>query len=88
MRRELYGPDLSAELAKTHTGSPLLDTLRGINGATDPLQLVTRPRIAVDPYATGRPGTFLCSASTPPGAGVHGMCGHQAATRALTWLDH
>ena len=37
----------------------------------------------VDPYATGMPGAFLCSASTPPGAGVHGMCGHRAALRAM-----
>ena len=56
-------------------------------GRNDPLQLVGRPRIAVDPYATGLPGVYLCSASTPPGAGVHGMSGHQAARRALHWLE-
>ncbi len=56
-------------------------------GANDPLQLVARPRLALDPYATGVPGVFLCSASTPPGAGVHGMGGFHAATRALRWLE-
>lgn len=56
-------------------------------GANDPMQLVARPRLARDPYATGVPGVFLCSASTPPGAGVHGMAGFHAATRALRWLE-
>ena len=55
-------------------------------GANDPLQVVFRPRIALDPYATGIPGTYLCSAATPPGAGVHGMCGYNAAQRALAHL--
>lgn len=56
-------------------------------GANDPLQLVLRPRPALDPYALGVPGTYLCSAATPPGAGVHGMCGHLAARSALRSLD-
>jgi phytoene dehydrogenase-like protein len=51
-------------------------------GATDPLQLVARPRFSPDPYQTGIPGLLLCSASTPPGAGVHGMCGYHAARSA------
>lgn len=55
-------------------------------GANDLLQLVGRPRLAPDPYATGAPGVWLCSSSTPPGAGVHGMCGLRAAERALASL--
>lgn len=55
-------------------------------GTVDLVQLLARPRPAIDPYATGVPGVFLCSASTPPGAGVHGMCGYQAAVRARRWL--
>ncbi len=58
-----------------------------VGGGNDLRQLVARPRLAADPYATGLPGVYLCSASTPPGAGVHGMCGYRAATRALRWLD-
>jgi len=54
-----------------------------IGGASSPSQVVFRPRVAVDPYATGIPGVYLCSASTPPGAGAHGMCGANAAARAL-----
>jgi phytoene dehydrogenase-like protein len=55
-------------------------------GVTDPLQLIARPRLAVDPYRTGVPGLFLCSSSTPPGGGVHGLCGHHAARSALETL--
>jgi phytoene dehydrogenase-like protein len=54
-----------------------------IGGASSPTQLLFRPRFARDPYFTGVPGTYLCSASTPPGAGAHGMCGANAAARAL-----
>jgi phytoene dehydrogenase-like protein len=55
-------------------------------GASTGLQLVFRPRVTLDPYSTGVPGMYLCSAATPPGAGVHGMCGHNAARRALREL--
>jgi phytoene dehydrogenase-like protein len=57
-----------------------------IGGANDGLQVILRPRIAVNPYATGVPGVYLCSHSTPPGAGVHGLCGYHAADSALRWL--
>jgi phytoene dehydrogenase-like protein len=52
-------------------------------GAHNGLQLAFRPTIAARPYVTPNPSLFLCSASTPPGAGVHGMCGWHAADRAL-----
>ena len=57
-----------------------------IGGASSLRQLLFRPRFAVDPYYTGVPGVYLCSASTPPGAGAHGMCGANAAARALARL--
>ncbi|WP_433323767.1 phytoene desaturase family protein [Spirillospora sp. CA-294931] len=57
-----------------------------ITGANTALQLAMRPRVALDPYRTGIPGVYLCSAATPPGAGVHGMCGHNAALSALRRL--
>lgn len=57
-----------------------------IGGASSASQLLFRPRFARDPYFTGIPGTYLCSASTPPGAGAHGMCGANAAARALAEL--
>lgn len=46
-------------------------------------QVVARPRPAIHPYRTGVPGVYLCSAATPPGAGVHGMCGWHAVQAAL-----
>ncbi len=57
-----------------------------IGGANTSTQVVLRPRIAWDPYSTGVPGVFLCSASTPPGAGAHGMSGYNAAQSALRAL--
>lgn len=57
-----------------------------IGGANDRLQVILRPRISVNPYATGVPGVYLCSQSTPPGAGIHGLCGYYAAEAALGWL--
>jgi phytoene dehydrogenase-like protein len=54
-----------------------------LTGANTAWQMAVRPRLAVDPYSTGIPGVFLCSAATPPGAGVHGMCGVGAARSAL-----
>jgi phytoene dehydrogenase-like protein len=55
-------------------------------GANDPLQMVMRPRVGFDPYATGIPGVFICSSATPPGGGVHGMGGANAAKSVLRRL--
>ncbi|MGH9000333.1 MAG: phytoene desaturase family protein [Acidimicrobiia bacterium] len=58
-------------------------------GANDGLQLLFRPRLALDPYFLGAGDgrtVYLCSASTPPGGGVHGMCGYHAARLALRRL--
>jgi len=52
-------------------------------GANTLAQLIARPALRRVPYSTPLPGLYLCSASTPPGAGVHGMCGHLAAKAAL-----
>jgi phytoene dehydrogenase-like protein len=56
-------------------------------GVLDLRQLFTRPVARVNPYSTPLPGVFICSSSTPPGGGVHGMCGFHAATAALRHLD-
>jgi phytoene dehydrogenase-like protein len=53
------------------------------NGAHTLPQLFMRPRWAIDPYATSARDIYLCSAATPPGGGVHGMCGYHAARSAL-----
>jgi phytoene dehydrogenase-like protein len=59
-----------------------------INGGLQDLrQLVTRPVARLVPYRTPLRGVFLCSSSTPPGGGVHGMCGYGAAQAALKQPD-
>jgi phytoene dehydrogenase-like protein len=55
-------------------------------GVTDLGQLFTRPVARANPYSTPNPDVFICSASTPPGGGVHGMCGYYAARGALRRL--
>ncbi len=52
-------------------------------GVLDIGQLFTRPVLRLSPYQTSAKGLYLCSSSTPPGGGVHGMCGYHAARRAL-----
>jgi phytoene dehydrogenase-like protein len=52
-------------------------------GAMTPWQMIARPRLAIDPYRTKTPGVWICSQSTPPGPGVHGMCGWHAAGSVL-----
>ena len=54
-----------------------------LTGAKSPLQFLLGPRITAQPYDTGVPGVYLCSAATPPGPGIHGMGGYNAAHRAL-----
>ncbi|WAM00469.1 phytoene desaturase family protein [Streptomyces sp. Je 1-369] len=48
-------------------------------GAASGLQLMLRPKLSLFPYATPHPAVFICSSATPPGPGVHGMSGHNAA---------
>jgi phytoene dehydrogenase-like protein len=77
LARHALGPRELEELNPNYVGGD-------INGGTQDLrQLFTRPAPRPDPYSTPAPGLFLCSASTPPGGGVHGMCGYWAARAAL-----
>jgi len=52
-------------------------------GSVTMWQMFARPTPHVDPWATGAPGAYLCSASTPPGPGVHGLGGYFAARQVL-----
>lgn len=52
-------------------------------GVIDIGQLFTRPALRFSPYRTSKKGLYICSSSTPPGGGVHGMCGYYAAKQAL-----
>jgi phytoene dehydrogenase-like protein len=91
MRVERFAPGFRDRILARHTLSPADFERHNPNlvggdlaaGAMDLAQLFFRPVRGLHPYDTPIPGVFLCSASTPPGGGVHGMCGHLAATRAL-----
>lgn len=92
---ERFAPGFRDRIEATHVMTPADyeaynpnyvggDIATGLNSIG---QLVGRPVLSANPYATGIPGTFLCSAATPPGAGVHGMCGFHAARSALAFLS-
>jgi phytoene dehydrogenase-like protein len=57
-----------------------------MTGAKDIRQLTFGPRTTLSPYSIGLPGMYICSAATPPGPGAHGMCGANAAQRAIGYL--
>lgn len=54
-------------------------------GIQDIFQLYARPVMRTNPYETSKKGIYICSSSTPPGGGVHGMCGYHAAKSALSY---
>jgi phytoene dehydrogenase-like protein len=72
---------LPPDALEAHDGNIVGGDING--GAQDLFQLVFRPVPRLVPYSTPVPGLFLCSSSTPPGGGVHGMCGFLAARAAL-----
>ncbi len=75
--RSVLGPvALEAHNANLHGGD-------FAGGALDARQLLARPMLRRDPYRTPLNGVYLCSASTPPGPGAHGLCGWHAAGSAL-----
>lgn len=92
---ERFAPGFKERILAKHT----LNTLQiedynpnyiggDINGGVIDLgQLFTRPALRWSPYKTSARGLYLCSASTPPGGGVHGMCGYYAAKRVLKDMD-
>ncbi|HEY7522537.1 MAG TPA: NAD(P)/FAD-dependent oxidoreductase [Candidatus Limnocylindrales bacterium] len=91
---ERFAPGLRARiLATTSTGPPELEAYNPNDvggdiggGRMDLGQLFNRPAWPFNPYSTPDPSIFLCSASTPPGGGVHGMCGYHAARSAARRL--
>ena len=91
---ERFAPGFRDCIAARHSMGPAEIERRNANlvggdiagGAADIRQLFTRPIAQIDPYATAIPGVYLCSSSTPPGVGVHGMCGYFAARAALRYL--
>jgi phytoene dehydrogenase-like protein len=92
---ERFAPGFRKRILARHVTSPKDMEMYNPNyvggaitgGVADFDQLFTRPVARLDPYSTPHPRLFICSASTPPGGGVHGMCGYHAAKSALRRLD-
>ncbi len=88
---ERFAPGFGARILARHVMGPAdlerhnANLIGGdINGGEATLwQLLFRPAMRLVPYTTPLPNVYLCSSSTPPGGGVHGMCGYHAARAAL-----
>ena len=88
---ERFAPGARERILALHANGPAALARGNVNvvggdpggGAQTLWQTIARPVPTADPYATPVPGVYLCSAATPPGPGVHGMCGYRAATSAL-----
>ena len=86
-----FAPGFSKRILARHVISPA--QLESMNpnlvggtitgGANHLWQLIARPTLSAVPYRTPKKGVYLCSSSTPPGGGVHGMCGFHAANAVL-----
>ena len=91
---ERFAPGFKERVLSRHAMSPAAVERHDANyiggdiavGSTNLRQLVTRPVVSRCPWRTPVPGLYLCSSATPPGPGVHGMCGWHAAQTALR--DH
>jgi phytoene dehydrogenase-like protein len=92
---ERFAPGFRERIAAVHTDTPRNPFAANPNnvggdingGAVTLAGFLARPRLSLSPYWLGVPGHYLCSASTSPGIGVHGMCGHLAARAALKRQD-
>jgi phytoene dehydrogenase-like protein len=88
---ERFAPGFRDRVLARHTMGPAAMEAHDANyvggdingGVADLRQFLARPRLSLHPWATPVPGLYLCSSSTPPGGGVHGMCGWHAARLAL-----
>jgi phytoene dehydrogenase-like protein len=88
---ERFAPGFRDCISTRHSMGPMQMEQRNANliggdiagGAADLAQIFARPVASLNPYRTAIDGVFLCSSSTPPGVGVHGMCGYWAAHAAL-----
>ena len=88
---ERFAPGFRARIVARHVMGPGAMQSHDANyvggdingGLGDLRQVLARPMPRVSPYTTPNPRIFLCSSSTPPGGGVHGMCGYHAARAAL-----
>lgn len=92
---ERFAPGFKETVIGKHTMSPVDYEMYNPNmiggdingGALSLDQLFTRPVLRAIPFSTARKGLYICSSSSPPGGGVHGMCGYYAAHVALRGLS-
>jgi len=77
LARSVLGPAAMEQHNANYIGGDIA------GGVQDLRQLFTRPAVRLDPYSTPAEGIYICSSSTPPSGGVHGMCGYWAARSAL-----
>jgi phytoene dehydrogenase-like protein len=91
---ERFAPGFRERILQRHEMPPAeLERLNAnciggdIAGGTQNLRRLLQTSLGGSPYATPVRGVFVCSSSTPPGAGVHGMCGYHAAVAALRRLS-
>ncbi|MEU9558720.1 phytoene desaturase family protein [Streptomyces fumanus] len=82
LARAVAGPPQLAARNANYVGGDIA------SGAACGLQLLLRPKLSLFPYSTPHPAVFICSSSTPPGPGVHGMSGHNAAKAVWRRLRH
>jgi phytoene dehydrogenase-like protein len=88
---ERFAPGFRDRIVERHVMGPAAMERHNANyiggdingGVADLRQFIARPVASLSPWSTPLPGVYLCSSSTPPGGGVHGMCGLQAARAAL-----
>ncbi len=88
---ERFAPGFRARIIARHVTNPQAMERHNPNyvggdingGQQDLWQFWTRPVVSSNPYRTSADGIYICSSSTPPGGGVHGMCGYWAAHAAL-----
>ena len=93
---ERFAPGFQERILGRHTFSPAQLEAHNPNyvggdingGLLSISQLFTRPALRASPYRTSQRGLYLCSSATPPGGGVHGLCGYYAARRALRDVFH
>ncbi|MFE6158715.1 phytoene desaturase family protein [Streptomyces sp. NPDC056486] len=84
---ERFAPGFRDRVLARATAGPAALVARNANyiggdiacGAASGIQLLLRPKLSLFPYGTAHPAVFICSSATPPGPGVHGMSGHNAA---------
>src|SRR5579862_4810501 len=88
---ERFAPGFCERIVARHSMGPADLELENANlvggdingGESNLMQLLTRPALRLNPYRTPLRNVYICSSSTPPGGGVHGMCGYHAACAAL-----